>query len=182
MSKRNDPMPKPAKALTRKKKAKVDKALRKADAGLKAYPIDAQKPSPGSASPPSLLDTVIEMRPYTRREQMIRMLCPRYGVSSATVDRAIAKAVQLTKEKYENNRDKILQDGMEFLERIASQAFKDKQHHAARASVMDQQKLIGNLKPDLLIVGSMDAPAEEQLRLAEALKEKALEARKRAGN
>lgn len=167
--------------ISKKVKARIKRVSKKVDAGFNALPIDAPATKKGMATPPSLLDTVIELRPYTRREQMLRILCPKYNVSASTVDRAIAKAVELTKAKYENNRDKILQDGMEFLERIASQAFKDKQHHAARASVMDQQKLIGNLKPDIYVIGSMDASAETQMKLAEELKERALAAKRRAG-
>ncbi len=179
-------MTKPAKKPDRLKKAKAKKAktkLKQAEAkiakGLDALPVDAQKPAPGSAAPASLLETVIELRPYTHRFQLVRLLCPRFNVSSATVDRAIKKAKEIAAERY-GDKGQLLQDGLDFLGKIASSAYKEKEFHAARGAVMDQQKLVGNTRPDVVLIGSMDAPAEEQLKLADELRSKIDAARKRS--
>lgn len=165
---------------SRGKKAK--EAIDKLDAGFNKLPVDMQPETKlkGSPAPPTLLETVIEMRPYTTRHQLVRVLSARYDVSVHTVDRAIAKAKAYAAERY-SNREQLLQDGIDFLDRVKNKAYKEGKFQAARGAAYDQQKLVGNTRPDVLIIGSMEAPAAEQLAQADAMQKKTLEALKKAG-
>lgn len=100
---------------------------------------------------PPLQGVVDDLLPFTARWELISTLCPRYGCSKATVDRAIARAKEGWAAEMAKKRRQRIMEAAAKLDSIAKAAKKDGQYQAAKGAIMDKAKLAGDFNEQLEI-------------------------------
>jgi hypothetical protein len=121
---------------------------------------------------PSLLDAVADMLPMGSRGHCVAVLTARYGVTAATVDRAIAQFKAIAADELALDRGDRIRLTYEKLHLIARRATREKQFHSARGALTDAAKLAGDMRADvLLLTAGADRPADELQAQAQELKE-----------
>lgn len=131
------------------------------------------KPQPGQVTPKarSLLEAVRDLMRYHPRRTFLKALCEQYNCSPRTVDRAIAVVWDEWDAFQSQDSKRRIAQGYQRYISLAERAEDDGKYTAARGALDSAHTLVGDRRPDVVLLASADMPSEklqaEAQRLAE---------------
>ena len=158
-----------AAAKTKKRPPKKKKKKRAQRTSKIHFPVTVKGDEGNEVLLPSIFEAVEEMFLESTRGRMVEVLTQRYQVTAVTIDRAIAEV----KDAYAAESALVRQERMEKnysrLVRVHRLATKQGALGPAVSAVREASKLMGDMKPDVVLQSTADMESDQLQAQAEEL-------------